>query len=412
MIDESTNVKVPADPDYMLSTVISKVNEYHQPDLCRQCASIDLDSIANGHSSKSYRLRYLLTIRATCRFCDLILCCLERQGAPLSTAVASNPDRDKRSVLLHHAISETQPDLGVIRMILQGNRTSFGANMTRLDGFSNGRPVIPVTIPAPDYIDFETVRDWVARCCSAHGETCGIRSQANKNMLHALEDFRVINCDAKIVVPLPQGCDYATLSYIWGSAYNIASSLSRETPQINSPFQRNISLRSRVPKTIADAMDVVLRLGMKYLWVDKYCIDQTNPIEKNSQLSAMDIIYEIAHLTIILAAGDATSGLPGVTTTSRSTRPLLYDNGKTWVGLTSAWKAVEQSSWSSRAWTYQEGLCSVRKIVFTDEEVLFECNVTSAQETDGLQMGLQSKRDTEKWRSLQDCSLTVHIRRY
>jgi hypothetical protein len=128
-------------------------------------------------------------------------------------------------------------------------------------------------------------------------------------------------------------------------------------------------------------MHVVLALGMLYLWVDKFCINQSNPIEMHTQLSVMDRIYESAQFTIIAAVGNASYGLPGVKTTLRNPQSRVTINGKTWLSSLHGWKYAERSQWSSRAWTYQEGLCSGRRLIFTAEQVLFECNVTDLHET-------------------------------
>jgi hypothetical protein len=84
-----------------------------------------------------------------------------------------------------------------------------------------------------------------------------------------------------------------------------------------------------LPKTIADGIQVVLALGLKYLWVDKYCINQFDSEELHTQISAMDIIYESASFTIIAGEGTATSGLPGVTEVPRLPQPSISINGTT-----------------------------------------------------------------------------------
>jgi hypothetical protein len=58
----------------------------------------------------------------------------------------------------------------------------------------------------------------------------------------------------------------------------------------------------------------VRELGKRYLWVDQYCIDQTDEVAKSRQIRHMDRVYEGAYATIVAGAGpDAEFGLPGVT---------------------------------------------------------------------------------------------------
>jgi hypothetical protein len=51
-------------------------------------------------------------------------------------------------------------------------------------------------------------------------------------------------------------------------------------------------------------MIVTKRLGFRYLWVDRYCINQNNADEVAEQCSKMDLICQHAELTIIAAIGD------------------------------------------------------------------------------------------------------------
>ncbi|KAF2621983.1 HET-domain-containing protein [Macroventuria anomochaeta] len=70
---------------------------------------------------------------------------------------------------------------------------------------------------------------------------------------------------------------------------------------------------ANLPRSMEDATYVISILGMRYLWVDRYCIDQANDAEKYHAISHMDVIYQDATVTIIAAAGDRPhAGLPGI----------------------------------------------------------------------------------------------------
>ena len=98
----------------------------------------------------------------------------------------------------------------------------------------------------------------------------------------------------------------------------------------------------------------------------------------------MSTIYQRADLTIIAAAGrNPLYGLPGVQE-RRSVRPLVNhanvgsrcfskvptDKALAAIGITN----IGQSEWASRAWTYQEASFSRRRLIFTDRQVIFNCN--------------------------------------
>lgn len=98
----------------------------------------------------------------------------------------------------------------------------------------------------------------------------------------------------------------------------------------------------------------------------------------------MSTIYQRADLTIIAAAGNnPLYGLPGV----QKPRPVLPLVDHRRVGSLCFSKVPEdktiadiyminiaESEWASRAWTYQEAAFSRRRLIFTDRQVIFNCN--------------------------------------
>ena len=125
---------------------------------------------------------------------------------------------------------------------------------------------------------------WLDCCRQAH-KSCAPKKLAGES----LPGFRAINCaKAPLVVEdRPWSENYVALSYVWGPP------------------------SGDWPKTIRDAVEVTKQLGEQYLWVDRLCIDQSNLQEKQFLISKMNAIYEGAEFTIVAAAGDASTGLPG-----------------------------------------------------------------------------------------------------
>ncbi|KAF2733797.1 heterokaryon incompatibility, partial [Polyplosphaeria fusca] len=162
---------------------------------------------------------------------------------------------------------------------------------------------------------------------------------------------------------------YVTLSYVWGSA-------NEDDQSGGDPSPDPLSLPSILPRTIEDTITVTLKLGYRYLWVDKYCIDQSNPQQFKEEIKRMDLIYRDSVLTIVDATGaDPHGGLPGVRQGSRSPyQPSITLKG---IELVSTMRRPEWdikiSPWNTRAWTYQESLLSLKKLVFTPEQLYFQC---------------------------------------
>lgn len=89
----------------------------------------------------------------------------------------------------------------------------------------------------------------------------------------------------------------------------------------------------------------------------------------------MDEIYKNAEATIIATGGiDPTFGLAGVSCTRRTPQATAMVRKKVVVSMLPhpKWE-IESSKWSTRAWVYQEGLLSRRRLIFTDHQVYYEC---------------------------------------
>lgn len=241
------------------------------------------------------------------------------------------------------------------------------------------RPVKPQTI------DYGIIRSWLHFCSENHTDAC---KPAN---IRIISGFQVIDCNIRTVIDAPSNCRYVALSYVWGEAAGTPESASTETES---------DLLSDVPKVISDSMEVVLRLGMEYLWVDRYCIDQSNPKEKHDQIRNMDSIYASAEMTIVAAAGsEAHHGLPGVST-RRRLQPQTQIRGRHFASTLPRYDyTLDQSVWATRGWTYQEGVLSRRRVIFLEDQVAFECNGIGCNESTAVSLEDSHHEDQRGFRS-------------
>ncbi|KAL2068340.1 hypothetical protein VTL71DRAFT_16438 [Oculimacula yallundae] len=212
--------------------------------------------------------------------------------------------------------------------------------------------------------DIANTKHWLHFCQNHHSQDCV------PTKLKGIVSFRVMDCLTQTVMDAPKKCQYVALSYVWGPSQNTEDGESG-IPSLGSS-----------PKVITDSMKVTTLLGFRYLWVDRYCIDQSNADERHDQINRMDMIYASAQITIIAAAGDSPDvGLPGVNGTLRDPQPSYQvGNYRLVSSLITASDSLHQTAWSSRAWTYQEGLLSKRRLIFAADQVHFECNGMSCAE--------------------------------
>lgn len=210
----------------------------------------------------------------------------------------------------------------------------------------------------PEIANLQLVQNWIAFCKKFHPTKC----MNNKNMY--LSRLKVIDCRTRSVVEAPLNCVYAALSYVWGLKYKMSS---QDTGSGRLP--------SVLPRTIDDAISVVKHLGWNYLWVDRYCIDQNDDNDKREQIGRMGDIYGGSVITIIAAAGeDDDFGLPGVGSRRREPQPHAHIRGRLLVStLRRPEQEIHTSKWATRGWTYQEAALSTRRLVFTRQQVYFEC---------------------------------------
>ncbi|KAF2114187.1 heterokaryon incompatibility protein-domain-containing protein [Lophiotrema nucula] len=216
-----------------------------------------------------------------------------------------------------------------------------------------------------EFVDFDVLRGWVSFCHEhhEHEHDHSHRKQTVRAARDAVQSIRFIDCATRQVVSAPDTDDaYAALSYVWGQGYT------------NVDF--STALSDVLPDTIEDAIETTSRLGIKYLWIDRYCIDQNDASDKKFQISRMDVIYNRAYVTIVAAAGtNPDYGLPGVRHRSRDAQKYLRI-GRYFV-FNKIPDAIEEgikfSKWARRGWTYQESVLSTRRLIFTDDQVYFEC---------------------------------------
>jgi hypothetical protein len=169
--------------------------------------------------------------------------------------------------------------------------------------------------------------------CNDHHSACRTSQTA------PIPYLRLIDCMSGQIREAISGHRYIALSYVWGTSATI------------SPLISN-SRTPTYPNTIKDAMTVAIDLGVPYLWVDRYCIDQHNEEEKHSLISNMNRIYSGAEITIIAAAGpDPHYGLPGVSLTQRKGFDITTLDCGSLIRYPDPSDELAGNPWMTRGWT-------------------------------------------------------------
>lgn len=208
-------------------------------------------------------------------------------------------------------------------------------------------------------VDFALARTWLDRCNDEHH--CFVASKPKAPHLD-----RVIDCLTRELVSW-MGQEYVALSYVWGSRSPI-------TIEEDARTRKLLQLPSKVPLTIEDAINATLAVGRRYLWVDRYCVDQFHSIQKFHQLKAMADVYEQATVTIVALSDDADVGLYGMSAARHTDQIVLQSSTRTYAStLPDLQHCLERSVYKTRAWTYQEAALSRRCLIFAPTQVHFTC---------------------------------------
>lgn len=250
----------------------------------------------------------------------------------------------------------------------RGNYTRRDQSIFEQRGFLNGRV-------RDLQCDTELLKSWLCLCDRYHGSQCSPRVNRQE------PDIRLIDTTNQCIVSRrvlgsSTRQDYVALSYVWGNVQQLYVPAGGGY----SALTKKGALRGlKPPETIVDAMQLIQRLGLRYLWVDALCIKQDDFLDKEEQIARMGSVFQSALFTIIAASGsDCDAGLPGIRSGTRFKQQQLVEGGD--ITLLSSIQhpyekilSPETSKWSRRAWTFQEELLSRRRLIFTDEQVWWRC---------------------------------------
>ncbi len=172
--------------------------------------------------------------------------------------------------------------------------------------------------------DSELLKSWLYLCDRHHGPQCSPLVDLQE------PDIRLIDTTNQCIVSRPlldssTRQDYVALSYVWGDVQQLYVPVGGAYLALS---KKGALLDLKQPKTIMDAMQLIQRLGLRYLWVDALCIKQDDFLDKEEQIARMGSVFQCALFTIIAASGsDCDAGLPGIRSGTRFKQQQLVEAG-------------------------------------------------------------------------------------
>jgi hypothetical protein len=237
-------------------------------------------------------------------------------------------------------------------------------------------------------------RQWLTSCVVDH-KKCGSRTSGGSSYLpRRLLDVGLpgqpsIQLVLSEDLPKSQKSDYITLSYCWGLAKYAAC-----TTKANLIERLRAIPTSSLPKTLADAVEIVRALRVKYLWIDALCIIQATEGEESDdweeEFPSMGKTYQHS-LCTIAASGAEHSGVGRFYRREAGSWPvqnyfladerreLGKDNPVIIEAKLPNWNiSVENSALAKRGWLLQERILAPRAFFWTEDGLFWNCSERNA----------------------------------
>lgn len=166
---------------------------------------------------------------------------------------------------------------------------------------------------------------------------------------------------------------YVTLSYCWGRDRFTTTTLD------NIDSHKEALDWLTLPQTFKDAIKTTRNLGFRYLWIDALCIIQDSDEDKAKEIGKMGDIYNNSTLTIaVVGASRVSEGFLNPKPQISVDIPYRFLDGAMGSIQVAPQRTVDlwQESLFTRAWCLQENLLSPRLLLYTDTEVIWQCEST------------------------------------
>ncbi|KAH6622270.1 heterokaryon incompatibility protein-domain-containing protein [Boeremia exigua] len=280
----------------------------------------------------------------------------------------------------------------------------------------------PLPLSAGSDVDFEQARMWTQDCLNNH-------AACPKPSVETPLPTRVIEVCApnepielRLLESHGMKGSYIALSHCWGGQVPLTTTTATLEDRTRSiPFER-------LPKTFQEAVIVVRRLGVRYLWIDSLCILQDCRVDWEKESAVMGNIYASGFVTIA-ARGSVNS--EGGLFIPREVEPppcrLPYEctqhsiSGSMYIrSPVFQHERLRDAPLDTRAWTFQERLLSPRIIYFGRHQLYWECAESTIRQdgrapdvaTDDLRSGRGFKQDLDINSPLPYTTSTVFLRDY
>ncbi|KAF4618384.1 hypothetical protein G7Y89_g14920 [Cudoniella acicularis] len=218
---------------------------------------------------------------------------------------------------------------------------------------------------------FNQIQCWLHECGTTHNDGPDLNSPKYRMPTRVIDVGSAAEPHIKLFEPPPTLRDqYIALSYCWGRDPFLM------TLTTNIDEHKKALDMSTLPQTFRDAVATTRGLGLRYIWIDALCIIQNSNEDKAKEIGVMGDIYSLATITITTVnASCVADGFLQPKSQVTAELPFKCPDGEMGSVLVSAQKTTDlwQQRLYQRAWCLQENLLSPRVLLFTDTEVIWQC---------------------------------------
>ncbi|KAI3332710.1 heterokaryon incompatibility protein-domain-containing protein [Ustulina deusta] len=219
------------------------------------------------------------------------------------------------------------------------------------------------TLASDDRVCVE-IQDW-ATACERHPQ-CGNLNWSRKNptrLIQILSDTQIQIIDARHV----EFVQYVALSYCWGSS-RIADT---RTVKANIAERKKPFPITDLRKTIQHAIDLVRRVGLRFIWVDSVCINQDSNEDWESEAILMAEVYSNAYFTLcfVLAEHADAALIQPRDAWTYPVEPCSLGGQRLSMASLTLDELKQLATYSTRAWTLQEEKLSPRIVYWTPQRI-------------------------------------------
>jgi Heterokaryon incompatibility protein (HET) len=169
---------------------------------------------------------------------------------------------------------------------------------------------------------------------------------------------------------------YAALSHCWGK--NLTKSSPVVTTTANLQDKKHEIKLETLPKSFRDAIVVCRKFGIPYLWIDSLCIIQDSTSDWAAEAGRMSAVYANSLVTIAAVSAEDSTGGCFISRDEDHYEEIHVDcreDRRKAIAIRRLPSLHEyvRGKLQNRGWALQEFALPVRKLLFTSDELGWEC---------------------------------------